>query len=169
MKIGLLCILLLVALAPLNEAMSRSDGHRTPHRHSQAVADKIVELRGRLLREMVGLNEEKANQVEQILKTFDDEHQAYTAMLDVARRAMHSLLEAESDDQEAYARAVEDVRVAHEYLSQLRDRQFRAMQKALQPKDQALFFESLGKLRHEVRKRMRRARRDHKRARGSLK
>ena len=163
MKIwSLLIVVLFVGLAPLNHAWSRPGEYKSSHRHSQAVAKKIVELRGRLLREMVGLNDARAKQVEQVLQSFDDEHQTYSAMLDAAQRKMRSLLDEKSEDDHAYAKAVEDVRIAHDYLHQVRDRQFRAMQKVLAPREQAMFFESLGKLRHEVRKRMRRARRDAK-------
>jgi hypothetical protein len=157
MRIVLSIVLLGFVLLPIHDAFGRPGDSRPLHRHSQAVAQKVVELRGRLLREMVGLSEARADAVERVLQSFDDEHQTYSAMLDAAQRKMRSLLDENSDDAKAYAVAVEDVRVAHDYLHQLRDRQFRAMQKILEPKEQAIFFESLGKLRHEVRKRMRHA------------
>ena len=168
MKIAALTFLI-IGLAPLGDALSQPGEYKSPQRHSQAVAQKIVELRGRLLREMVGLSEARALQAEQVLQSFDDEHQTYSEMLDVAQRKMRSLLQDNSDDTQAYARVVEDVRVAHDYLHQLRDRQFRSMQNILAPKEQAMFFESLGKLRHEVRKRMRRARRDAKKGKKHFK
>ena len=158
MRLVLSVIMVLIGFIPVTDSFARATETKSPHRHSQLVAQKIVELRGRLLREMVGLNHEKAREVELVLESFDDEHQTYSAMLDAAQRKMRSLLDEKSEDEQAYAQVVEDVRVAHDYLHQLRDRQFRAMQKILKPREQALFFQSLGKLRHEVRKRMRRAR-----------
>jgi hypothetical protein len=155
-------ILVIFGFIPVTDSLARSADSSPPHRHSQLVAQKIVELRGRLLREMVGLNDSRAREVELVLESFDDEHQTYNTMLGVAQRKMRSLLDEKSDDEKAYTQAVEDVRLAHDYLHQLRDRQFRAMQKILKPKEQALFFQSLGKLRHEVRKRMRRAKREAK-------
>ena len=155
MRLVLSIVLSGFVLMPMHDALGRPGESKPLSRHSQAVAQKVIELRGRLLREMVGLSEPRADEVERVLQSFDDEHQTYSAMLDAAQRKMRSLLDDKSDDAKAYALAVEDVRVAHDYLHQLRDRQFRAMQKILEPKEQAMFFESLGKLRHEVRKRMR--------------
>ena len=169
MRIALSIVLLGFVLMPMHDAFARAGESKPLHRHSQVVAQKVVELRGRLLREMVGLSERRANEVELVLQGFDDEHQTYSAMLDAAQRKMRLLLDENSDDSNAYSLAVEDVRVAHDYLHQLRDRQFRAMQNILAPKEQAMFFESLGKLRHEVRKRMRRARRDAKKGKNKLK
>jgi Spy/CpxP family protein refolding chaperone len=128
---------------------------KPPPRHSVQVHDKLIELRGRLLKEMVGLDRSRASEVETILKGFDDEHRTYSAMLEQARKTMRRLVREDSSDHQALAKAVEDVRLAHDYLHQVRDKQYRAMQKALSPKEQALFFEFLGKLRHEVRKRLR--------------
>ena len=162
MRPVLFVVLMLFGSISVTDSWARSVDSSSPHRHSQLVAQKIVELRGRLLREMVGLNDSRAREVELVLESFDDEHQTYSSMLDVAQRKMRSLLDEKSDDEKAYTQTVEDLRLAHDYLHQLRDRQFRAMQKILKPKEQALFFQSLGKLRHEVRKRLRRARREAK-------
>ena len=128
---------------------------KPPPAHTAQIHEKLIELRGRLLEEMVGLDESRAVQVESILKGFDDEHRTYSAMLEQARRLMRRLVREDSHDDKALTKAVEDVRLAHSYLHQVRDKQYRAIQKSLSPKEQAIFFESLGKLRHEVRKRMR--------------
>ena len=149
---------LIIGLIPAGNTWAKSNGMKPTHRHAQAVAKEVIELRGRLLREMVGLSNERAEEAENVLKSFDDEHQKYTAMLDASKRQVHALLEVDSNDSDAYTMAVESMRRAHQRLHELRDRQFRAMQELLAPKEQALFFQSLGRLRHEVRKRMRRAR-----------
>lgn len=118
------------------------------------VHNKLIELRGRLLREMVGLTAARAKEVEAILVTFDEHHRTYSERLESARRTMHRLVSAKSNDAPALASAVENVRLAHDQLHRLRDRQFRAMQNALTPQEQALFFTSLGKLRREVKRRL---------------
>ena len=134
--------------------LETSEAKPSPAQAAQ-VHEKLIELRGRLLKEMVGLDETRAAQIELILKGIDDEHRTYSAMLEQARRLMRRLAREDSHDDKALANAVEDVRLAHSYLHQVRDKQYRAIQKSLSPKEQAIFFESLGKLRHEVRKRMR--------------
>ena len=126
-------------------------------RHSVELHDKFIELRGRLLKEMVGLKGSRAAEVGSILESFDDEHRTYSAMLEQSRKMVRRLVRENSNDEMALAQAVENVRLAHDYLHQVRDKQYRAMQEVLSPKEQALFFEFLGKLRHEVRKRMRHA------------
>lgn len=151
-------LLLMIGLSPL--AHARADAAPPPlHRNSEVMAQKLVEFRGRLLREMVGLSASRAAQAERVLESFDPEHQRCSGRLDSARREVRRLLDVESDDADAYARAVEELRISHAALHDLRDRQFRAIQEVLEPKEQALFFESLGRLRHEVKKRMRRAKR----------
>ena len=159
----MMVFLLVVGLSPLAHARSEGGSTQPPlHRNSEVMVQKLVELRGRLLREMVGLSEARAAQAERVLERFDPEHHRCSGRLDSARREVRRLLDEDSDDADAYAQAVEALRVAHDALHSLRDRQFRAMQEVLQPKEQALFFESLGRLRHEVKKRMRRAKRHRK-------
>lgn len=160
-KMALPFVIFISLLGWFETASARPRDHKPPHRDSVQVHQKIIELRGRLLREMVGLPQVRAVEVETILKSFDDEHRTYSTMLEMARKTMRRLVREKSDDDAALARSVEDVRQAHDYLHQVRDKQFRAMQKVLTPREQAVFFESLGKLRHEVRRRMHRAARKH--------
>jgi len=160
-KMALPFVVFISLLGWFDTASAGPRDHKPPHRDSAQVHLKVIELRGRLLREMVGLPQERAVEVETILKSFDDEHRTYSTMLEMARKTMRRLVREKSDDDAALARSVEDVRQGHDYLHQVRDKQFRAMQKVLTPKEQAVFFESLGKLRHEVRRRMHRAARKH--------
>ncbi len=103
-----------------------------------------------LLRRDVGLNEAKARQVEAI---FERQHQAARArhgVLRDQRHALKALLEKDSNDQKAYAQAIDALHVAHEELHALRKAALLEARKLLAPKEQAKLLRAMVQARRQM-------------------
>lgn len=101
---------------------------------------KMKEMRGKMLREKVGLAEEKAKQVEGVLDQFHDRHMALRKAFKENMKALKDLVKADSGDQEAYKKAMEAIKSNHEAQRALMEEQMEAMKKILTPKEQAKLF-----------------------------
>lgn len=103
-----------------------------------------------VLRRDVGLSEAKARQVEAI---FERQHQAARArhgVLRDQRHALKALLEKDSNDQKAYAQAIDALHVAHEELHALRKAALLEARKLLAPKEQAKLLRAMVQARRQM-------------------
>lgn len=99
--------------------------------------EKMKEFRAKALRETVGLDEAKASEVEGVMDSFHERRfELHRTMRDNMKN-LKSLLKEDSDDQEAYASALETLRVTQEELQNLRSEQMDALKKILTPKEGA--------------------------------
>lgn len=93
--------------------------------------------RGQVLRTKLGLDDARAQRVEALL---DKQRASMKAVKQEQRKLMkrlHSLLEADSADQQAYSDIVKALRYNHDRLHQLKQGRIDALAKELTPKQQA--------------------------------
>lgn len=124
-----------------------------------AMEQRMDKARARLLRNKVGLSEEKARKVEAVLDKYAPERKRLVASMREARQKLRALVTLKSDDQAAYRTNLEQLRTSRKALMDLMDKAFTELSKDLTPKEQARLFLALDKLRGVLREAaMRRAR-----------
>jgi len=106
---------------------------------------KFAERRRKLLKNKVGLSDDKVQKVEAISKRYRLLRKKNGEQIREGRAALKKLFAADSNDQPAYARALKKIRDAHRGMMQLRDKQFDEMQKVLTPKEQAKLLRAIVK------------------------
>ncbi|HEX4478277.1 MAG TPA: periplasmic heavy metal sensor [Polyangiaceae bacterium] len=104
-------------------------------------------MRSRILRERVGLTEEKAVRVETILKKYAPERKRINGNLKESRQKLRALVTLNSDDQGAYKSALEGLRTNRKALADLMDRAFGEVSKELTAKEQGKLFLVLDNMR----------------------
>ncbi len=114
------------------------------------VQERVKKMRGKVLREKVGLSEEKAKKVEAIFDALEPERRKVREEVRTARKQLRELFKADSDDQAAYDAALAKLREATKKTVALRDKQFEALKKELTPKEHAKIVHRLDKLRKKV-------------------
>ncbi|GEM_PF-4208665 len=102
--------------------------------------EKMKEMRGKMLRERIGLTEEKAKKVEAVLDGFHERHMAMREKHRTAMRALKDLVKADSNDQEAYKNALDEMKANHQERQALMEEQMEALKKVVDPKEQAKLF-----------------------------
>jgi hypothetical protein len=117
----------------------------------ERIEARMKRLRADVLRKDVGLDPAKAVMAERALERYAAERKKLHAELHRQRRVLHELLHSGSDDQAAYAKAVQELRAAQTKLYSLRDREFREVSQVMTPKQQARFLASLGRIRGKLR------------------
>ena len=117
------------------------------------VEAKMGEIRGRMLRDQVGLSEVKARNVEAILQRHRNERLDLRQKLLAHQRKIAELLRQDSDDQSAYTREIQGMRTSQRQLQALRETEIDELQKVLTPKEQA----RLGVAMRQMRRRMNQA------------
>lgn len=108
-------------------------------------------MRGRMLRERVGLDEATAQRVEQVLGQFDSQHAAVREQIRTNQRRIRQLIRDKSNDQAAYRQAVDGLRNAQLQQETLRNREFDELRKILLPSQQAKLLMHLQRLNREGR------------------
>jgi Spy/CpxP family protein refolding chaperone len=122
-----------------------------------ARAERLADLRQRLLRDRVGLSAEKTRAIEAIVQQSAPERAAAQTELADARRELAALFASDSDDQAAWATALAKMKEAHATAAALREREYEAIAAVLTPKEQAQLLRAMervqGHARAERRKR----------------
>ena len=98
---------------------------------------KMKAHRGKMLREKLGLNEERAKQVEVVMERFHGQRRALHQQMEVHHKALRKLLKADSNDQQAYKKAVDGMIAGRDKMQQLKREQIGQLRKLLTPKEQA--------------------------------
>ena len=119
----------------------------TPGPSGAPMEQHLQRMRSRVLREKVGLVEEKAKKVEAILDRYTPERKRLTAELRQGRQKLRALLTLDSQDQAAYKSALDQVRSNRKALQDLMERAFGEIAKELTPKEQGKLFLALDELR----------------------
>jgi Spy/CpxP family protein refolding chaperone len=120
---------------------------------------RMKAMRRKLLTTKVGLSEEKANKVEKVIDSVDEERQKIHKSILEEKKTLKELLEQNSDDQDSYEGALARLRAAHKQQQELRDKQIDALKKELTPKEQAKMLKAMSKFKKKM------ARKVHKRGR----
>jgi Spy/CpxP family protein refolding chaperone len=100
-----------------------------------------------VLREKVGLSDEKATKVEAILDRYAPERRRISLKIRDGRQKLKALLVLDSEDQVAYKGALDEVRTNRQALQALMERAFNDIAAQLTPKEQARLFLALQDLR----------------------
>jgi Spy/CpxP family protein refolding chaperone len=141
---GLRWLLVPIALLACAPAMAAPT---TPGPSGAPMEQRFQKVRSRVLREKVGLAEEKARKVEVILDRYAPERKRLTQELRQGRQKLRALLTLDSQDQAAYRSALDQVRTNRKALQDLMERAFGEIAKELTPKEQGKLFLALDELR----------------------
>lgn len=104
---------------------------------------KMKERMAKMLRQEVGLDEARAKQVEAI---FEGRHKAARQLheqLRTHRQALRALLEADSNDQAAYQKALDGIEAGHKALRAHREEGIAQARRILSPKEQAKLLRAM--------------------------
>lgn len=148
----LLLAVLLVSSGAL--AQPKGKGPKGEERRAK-MEERLNQIRSRVLREKVGLDEAKAKQVEQILNKYEPERVKQRQAVRESAKALSELIDKDSNDQKAYERALLGMRTADKKLAELRDKELQELAKVLTPKQQAKLVISIRQMRRAVGRRMR--------------
>lgn len=154
---ALSCLVLLAAVAMTGLASAKpppKDGRRAK---IEARMQQVVE---RLLKDDVGLDDAKAKKVAELLKQNRADQGKLRAEMRKSRQAVKKLVDADSNDDKAYAKALAAMRKAQADQHKLTDQHFQKLSRELTPKQQAKLFVALQKLKRKLRRGMARHRDD---------
>jgi len=112
-----------------------------------APAPRVERIRSRVLRDKVGLTEDKARKVEAVLDKYAPERKRLGMALRDARQKLRALLVLNSEDEGAYRAALDALRTNRKALADLMDRAFTEIGKELTAKEQAKLFVALERMR----------------------
>lgn len=145
----------LIALLPLTLALLATvpafAQEDPPDDDKQEVVESRMKLiRARVLRQEVGLSEEKAKKVEAILDKYQPQRRALRQKLKGHRTTLAGLLQQDSNDDAAYAREIKGLRDTHRKLQELRDQEIDELMKVMTPKEQAKFAAAMERMRNRV-------------------
>jgi Spy/CpxP family protein refolding chaperone len=129
-------------------------GGKAPEKRAKVEA-RMKQLRARVLRNQVGLDDKKAAEVEKILAKNAPERKKIQKDVQTHRRRLRELLDQDSNDQAAYQKAIAGFRAAQKRAQVQRDKEIDELSKVLTPKQQAKLFVALRKLQAQLRKRVR--------------
>jgi hypothetical protein len=144
---------LLVIAALLGTSSVRADAapRPTPDEKRAQVEARMRQVRLDILKKDVGLDAEKIRVVAALLERHGAERKKLQAALASERRAVDALLEADSNDQAAYARALRALRGRHAELAALRERELQEIGRHMTPKQQAKFLTALRRVHRKLR------------------
>ena len=113
-----------------------------PHRGGQGMKGQRFgqhhrQKMGRLLRELVGLDEQTAKEVEAVLESFRPRRQAVRKKVRVLRQKLRELVQSDSNDEQAFAYNIKGLLHSQVEMQQQRRKELRALAKILSPKQHA--------------------------------
>ncbi len=114
---------------------------------------RMQRVRSRVLREKVGLSDDKASKVEAILDRYAPERRKISLKIREGRQKLKALMVLNSEDQAAYKGALDEVRTNRRALQGLMERAFDEIAAQLTPKEQGRLFLALEDLRKMVARR----------------
>lgn len=112
------------------------------------VSERYQEVRAKVLRVDVGLDEPTAQRAEQILDDFMAQRQELQTTLHEHRQGLRNLLMTDSEDQKAYEKELNGLLEAQDKLQRLRQEEVEALRGIMTPKQQAKFLDALQEMRH---------------------
>ena len=107
-------------------------------------------MMSKALRQDVGLDEQTARKVEQVHAAQQDQRRASHQQMFKAKRALRTLVDSDSNDQKAFATAVEGLIQARAAMQKLREEGFAKVRALLTPKQQAKLLLTMHKARRQM-------------------
>ncbi|MEB2310852.1 MAG: periplasmic heavy metal sensor [Sorangiineae bacterium] len=152
---------LLAALAASAPALARPPPGGSPAGKRAQVEERMREVRKRILRDRVGLDEKKALAVEKVLDKNVAAERAARQEERKHRKEIERLLASDSNDQAAYAKALAGLRASEKRLAAMRQNELDEVAKLLTPKEQAKFVTALRKTGQRLGRALGRYRQEH--------
>jgi Spy/CpxP family protein refolding chaperone len=118
------------------------------------VEQRLEKLRERVLKKDVGLDDKKAAAVGAILTRHATERRKIQKDQRDYRRTLQKLVQSDSNDQDAYKKALKSFRDGRKKLQALEDRQLDEVAKILTPKEQVKLVAALQRFRRKLAKKM---------------
>ncbi len=154
--LGLIAVLAIISALAASALAQPSGGGRIRSKQPAVhLHDQVKKVRFKVLREKVGLNEARAKKVEVVLERLAPQRHKAQKQMRQARQQLRRLIKADGDDQQAYSKALSQIREAHSTLEKLRDQQFEELEQELTPKEQATMLHTLGQMRRKIRQYLR--------------
>jgi Spy/CpxP family protein refolding chaperone len=153
-KVRILCVALAaLALAPVVYVWSVSaqeGGEPTDEQRDERTA-RFEERRRKVLKNRVGLDDEKAKKVEGIFGRMQEERRRLQDEAAATRKELRALLESDSNDQKAYDEALTKLEQTHKALGDLRYKYFDETKTILTPKERAKLLKVLQQVKKAMR------------------
>lgn len=143
----------LLALSLILAALPASAQGRGGEDKRAKVEQRLKQLRTRILRQEVGLDEKKAEEVQKILLKYEPERRKLQRQHQEHRRELRALLQSDSNDDAAYKKSIDGFRSTQKKLNALRDKEMDEVAKSITPKQQAKLYAALERLRKKVARR----------------
>lgn len=152
----LVCCLGLAVAAPAfaQEGKERPTPAERKQKRKQ-LARKLKQLRAKMLREEVRLSPAQAKTVERILDETGPKRRKLRKQIHHHQRIVMHLLEAGSEDDEAYKRAIGVIRDSHRRLHELRQAELDELAKHLRPHQMARLMATTHKMKKRIRRKLR--------------
>jgi len=144
---------LLLVLAICAVALpARAEGKGDEDKRAR-VEQRMKQVRNKVLRQHVGLDDKKADEVLKVLAKYEPERRKLQRQQQEHRRALRDLLQADSNDDAEYKKQIDGFRSAQKKLSALRDKETDEVAKLITPKQQAKLYGALERLRKKLARR----------------
>ena len=108
--------------------------------------EKMKQFRGKVLREKLGLPEDRAAKVEAVLDGFMEQRHKLKEEMHAEMKTVKELLKSESNDMDAYETAVTNLMAVRTKMEALHTQQFEELREILNPKEQAKVLLALRKM-----------------------
>ena len=110
---------------------------------------RVKALRGRVLRERVGLDEARAQKIEAIFEKYQPERRALRKAVRQTMRSLRELVDSNTSEDQAYSAAFAQLKAAQDKLRALRDQQQAEVARIVTPKEAAKLLLTMKKARFE--------------------
>lgn len=148
--------LLLATLMTLLVCLPAGAQPRGPGAKRAKIEARMKEVRGKVLRKDVGLDDQRAKRVERILDKYTPQRRKLKKQERMHTKTLRALIQADSDDQPAYKRSIDGFRSTKNQLHALQNREYAELAKQLTPKQQAKLYVAIRKVRARLRKHLQR-------------
>lgn len=123
--------------------------------YSREMKQRIEKMRSKLLRNRVGLSEERARKVEQVFERFEPTHKKVRKQLRMAKKSLRELIRSNSQDNAAYDKALEDMRNARIGMDNFHDQINGALKVEMNGRERAILFMAMKRMQQRIKQRMR--------------
>lgn len=145
----LVTLLLVLCAWPVQAQGKRADEKRAK------VEQRLKQVTSRILRQEVGLDDKKSDEVLRVLEKHHAERRKLQQQHRQHRKEIGELLQADSADDAQYKKSIDGFRSTQKKLNALRDREMDEIAKLITPKQQAKLFRALERMRKKLARRQR--------------
>lgn len=133
---------------------AQAEGKRAEEKRAK-VEQRLKQVTAKILRQEVGLDDQKADEVMKVLVKHQVERRTLQQQHRQHRKAIGELLQSDSSDEAQYKKSIDGFRTTQKKLNGLRDREMDEIAKLITPKQQAKLFRALERMRRKLARRQR--------------